>query len=115
MILLKRHCANHILFFQAELSVGFIFHNQYIEIETEQKTQEYKLMAILEKAELLPPLLVLDILFSSPVATLGTVRDYILRVLADQGRSMTADEAKIKQYREDTAKINKQLLEIQET
>jgi len=63
----------------------------------------------IEKYRLLSPLLVVSTLSSCPTATLGVVRDYLLRTLSAEERSIEEDKRVIEQYKVDSQKIREKI------
>lgn len=63
----------------------------------------------IEKYRLLSPLLVVSTLSSCPTATLGVVRDYLLRTLSAEERSIDEDKRVIEQYKADSQKIREKI------
>eukprot|EP00092_Neocalanus_flemingeri_P014689 GFUD01015851.1.p1 GENE.GFUD01015851.1~~GFUD01015851.1.p1 ORF type:complete len:1126 (+),score=262.45 GFUD01015851.1:53-3430(+) len=63
----------------------------------------------IEKYRLLSPLLVVSTLSSCPTATLGVVRDYLLRTLSAEERSIEEDKRVIEQYKADSQKIREKI------
>jgi len=63
----------------------------------------------IEKYRLLSPLLVVSTLSSCPTATLGVVRDYLLRTLSAEQRSMEEDLKVIEQYKVDSERIRNKI------
>jgi len=59
----------------------------------------------IEKNRLLSPLLVVTTLSSCPTATLGVVRDYLIRTLAAEEESIAEDRRTIDQYTTDTKSV----------
>ncbi len=57
---------------------------------------------------------VIDIFDRAPSATLGQIREYVLRSLSDEDRRLAEDRAKIAQYEEDSAKL-RELIERKKT
>lgn len=66
----------------------------------------------IEKHRLLSPLLVVSTLSSCPTATLGVVRDYLMRTLETEEGAMAEDKKMIEQYRTDTARIRGKIDEL---
>ena len=63
----------------------------------------------IEKYRLLSPLQVVSTLSSCPTATLGVVRDYLLRTFGAEDRAMEEDRRVIEQYKADSEKIRTKL------
>merc|ERR1712142_548083 len=63
----------------------------------------------IEKYRLLSLLLVVSTLSSCPTATLGVVRDYLLRTLSAEERSIEEDKRVIEQYKADSEKIREKI------
>ena len=63
----------------------------------------------IEKYRLLSPLQVVSTLSSCPTATLGVVRDYLLRTFGAEDRAMEEDRRVIEQYKADSEKIREKL------
>lgn len=76
------------------------------------KTQISEVLAHIDKRNLLPPLLVIDALARNSTATLSVVKEYITRRLQQENQSITEDERRIKQYREDTARMRDEIHEL---
>ena len=66
----------------------------------------------IEKHRLLSPLLVVSTLSSCPTATLGVVRDYLLRTLQSEEVAMNEDKKMIEQYKENTSTIRAKIEEL---
>jgi len=66
----------------------------------------------IEKYRLLSPLLVVSTLSSCPTATLGVVRDYLLRTLSAEERSIEEDKRVIEQYKADSEKIREKISKL---
>jgi len=63
----------------------------------------------IEKNRLLSPLLVVTTLSSCPTATLGVVREYLMRTLRAEEESMTDDRKMIDEYTKDTAALRENI------
>ena len=63
----------------------------------------------IERYRLLSPLQVVSTLSSCPTATLGVVRDYLLRTFGAEDRAMEEDRRVIEQYKADSQKIREKL------
>lgn len=68
------------------------------------KSQLMETLTHIDKKNLLPPLMVIQILAHNSTATLSVVKDYIVRRLQMENDQIAEDERLIKQYKEDTEK-----------
>ncbi|OWA50975.1 Vacuolar protein sorting-associated protein 11-like protein [Hypsibius exemplaris] len=68
-----------------------------------------EVLKVIEKLNLLQPMMVVDILAKNPNATLDTIRDYIIRRMHTDERKILEDEAQVQKYREKTEKIRKEV------
>jgi hypothetical protein len=66
-----------------------------------------------EKERLLSPLLVVDALSNSSMATLGEVRSYLLSVLQAESELTKQEQQLIDKYRQETERIRSQISAIQ--
>lgn len=66
----------------------------------------------IDKYNLLSPLLVIETLAHNSTATLGVVKDYIIRRLQQENEQIAKDERMIRKYREDTEKMKTQIEEL---
>ena len=66
----------------------------------------------IDKYNLLSPLLVIDTLAHNSTATLGVVKDYIVRRLQQENEQIAKDERMVRKYREDTEKMRGQIDEL---
>lgn len=71
-----------------------------------------EVLLTIEKKKLLPPLMVVDIMASSPTVNLGSIKDYMIRHLQQENSRIADDERLIKQYQEETEKMRTQIEEI---
>lgn len=72
-----------------------------------------QILQVIEKDKTLPPLLVLDALFSSSEVTLANVRGYLLNVLAAENKLVKREQELVQKYREQSEQIRQQILNIQ--
>ena len=66
----------------------------------------------IEQKELLPPLIVVQILSAHPNATVDYVKDYLIRQLQKEQRMTAEDQKLIKAYREDQVRMQTEIEEI---
>lgn len=76
------------------------------------KTELLRVMRKIEENKLLPPIMVVDIISQSPTATLGVIKDYLIRHLQQQTEQMNEDERLMKSYREETEKMKSHIEEL---
>ncbi|XP_005091075.1 vacuolar protein sorting-associated protein 11 homolog isoform X1 [Aplysia californica] len=76
------------------------------------KSQLMETLSHIDKKNLLPPLMVIQILAHNSTATLSVVKDYIVRRLQMENDQIAEDERLIKQYREDTEKKRSKIEEL---
>uniref|UniRef100_A0A2C9MAP2 Vacuolar protein sorting-associated protein 11 homolog n=1 Tax=Biomphalaria glabrata TaxID=6526 RepID=A0A2C9MAP2_BIOGL len=76
------------------------------------KSQLMEVLSHIDKKNLLPPLMVIQILAHHSTATLSVVKDYIVRHLQLENDQIAEDERLIKQYREDTEKKRTKIEEL---
>lgn len=76
-------------------------------------TEISALLAKIEQENILPPLLVLDILSRSKKATLGTVKEYVLKRLDREQQLMEKDLEVIRDLGTETAKMRAEITELQ--
>jgi len=76
------------------------------------KSQLMETLSNIDKKNLLPPLMVIQILAHNSTATLSVVKDYIVRRLQMETDQIAEDERLIKQYREDTEKKRNKIEEL---
>ncbi|XP_066929796.1 vacuolar protein sorting-associated protein 11 homolog [Clytia hemisphaerica] len=67
----------------------------------------------IDKINLMSPLHVIETLAHNSTATLGVVKDYIIRRLQQENEQIAKDERMIRKYREDTEKMRSQIEELQ--
>lgn len=80
--------------------------------EEDCKAQITEVLAHIDKRNLLPPLMVIDALAQNSTATLSVVKDYLIRRLQQEDQSIADDERRIRQYREDTARMRGEIEEL---
>jgi len=66
----------------------------------------------IDKCNLLSPLMVIDTLAHNSNATLGVVKDYVIKRLQQENEQIAKDERMIRKYREDTEKMRGQIEEL---
>jgi hypothetical protein len=59
-------------------------------------------LAYIDRESLLPPLMVVQIVATNPMAPLGLVYDFIIKRLTTEDQQITEDKAHIKQFKEET-------------
>ncbi|ELT88573.1 hypothetical protein CAPTEDRAFT_218778 [Capitella teleta] len=81
----------------------------------EQNSKHYitEVLSHIEKQNLLPPLLVVQTLAHNSTATLGIIREYIIRRLQQETDQISEDERLIQQYEEDTQKMKSHIKNLQ--
>ncbi|PRP76946.1 hypothetical protein PROFUN_06224 [Planoprotostelium fungivorum] len=80
--------------------------------ETDCKKEIGQCLQYIERHNLLPPLLVVEILSKKSAATLDMVRDYIVRKLLQENKAITEDERNIREFQEETKKMRAEIEEI---
>ena len=76
------------------------------------KPQITEVLSHIEKRNLLPPLMVIDALARNSTATLQVVKDYLIRGLINEDQAISEDERRIRQYREETARMRAEIAEL---
>jgi hypothetical protein len=71
-----------------------------------------EVLSNIDRDNLLPPLLVIQILAQKPTATLDVVREYIGRRLEHENNRIAEDQRLIKTYSEETARMQQELQEL---
>ncbi|CAH2319593.1 vacuolar sorting-associated 11 homolog [Pelobates cultripes] len=66
----------------------------------------------IESRNLMPPLLVVQTLAHNSTATLSVIRDYLINKMQKLSQKTEEDEKTVRQYREDTARIRKEIQEL---
>uniref|UniRef100_T1ISE0 Vacuolar protein sorting-associated protein 11 homolog n=1 Tax=Strigamia maritima TaxID=126957 RepID=T1ISE0_STRMM len=77
-----------------------------------QKNYLIEILQHIERERLLSPLMVVNTLASSSLTTLAVIKDYIIKQLQKENQQIAEDEAMIKQYRDDTGKMRKEIEDI---
>ncbi|KAJ9600043.1 hypothetical protein L9F63_009660, partial [Diploptera punctata] len=72
-----------------------------------------EILSVIEKERLLSPLLVVDALSNSTMATLGDVRSYLMSVLQAESELTDQEQQLIDKYRQETERIRTQINNIQ--
>jgi len=80
--------------------------------EEDCKAQISEVLTHIDKRNLLPPLLVIDALARNSTATLSVVKEYIIKRLQQENHTVTEDERRIAQYREDTQRMRGEIDEL---
>lgn len=80
--------------------------------EHDCKAQISEVLSHIEKRNLLPPLMVIDALARNSTATLSVVKDYLIRGLLNEDQAISEDERRIRQYREETARMRAEIAEL---
>jgi hypothetical protein len=70
-------------------------------------------MVDIDRDNLLPPLLVVQILSVKSSSTLGLVKDYITRRLQQENQLIQEDARQIRNYKEETNKMRSEITELQ--
>ncbi|XP_022091158.1 vacuolar protein sorting-associated protein 11 homolog isoform X2 [Acanthaster planci] len=80
----------------------------------EENCKQYivEVLSQIDRYNLLPPLMVIQTLAHNSSATLSVVKDYIIRRLQQENDQITEDERLVKQYREETEKMRRQMAEM---
>ena len=73
--------------------------------EADCRDQIKEVLAHIDRRNLLPPLMVVDALARNSTATLAVVKDYITRRLSHENQNIAEDERLIRQYRQDTKRM----------
>ena len=69
----------------------------------------------IDRADLLPPLLVIEILAQNPDITLGSIQDYITRRLQNENQLILEDQRRIKAYTEEMEKMRDEIEKLRTT
>ncbi|XP_068706072.1 vacuolar protein sorting-associated protein 11 homolog isoform X2 [Montipora foliosa] len=80
--------------------------------ETDCKSQIMEALSHIDRGNLMSPLLVLQNLAHNSTATLAVVKDYIIHRLQLEDELIAKDERYIRQYREETEKMRKEIKEL---
>jgi hypothetical protein len=72
-----------------------------------------EVLANIDRDNLLPPLLVIQILSRNPKTMLGVVKDYITGRLLAEGTQIEDDQRRIRAYRDETEAMRKEIEELQ--
>lgn len=70
------------------------------------------MIAEIEQKQLLPPIMVIDILARSTKATLAVIKDYLIRWLTSENEHIAENEKLINQFKDDTEKMRQQIEEM---
>ncbi|XP_023235262.1 vacuolar protein sorting-associated protein 11 homolog [Centruroides sculpturatus] len=81
--------------------------------QNECSKEKEKVLKEIEDMNLLPPIMVVDIMAESKTAMLDSVvKDYLIRHLEHENNRIASDKRLIKQYREETEKMRNQIEEL---
>eukprot|EP01116_Phalansterium_solitarium_P000785 TRINITY_DN10648_c0_g1_i1.p1 TRINITY_DN10648_c0_g1~~TRINITY_DN10648_c0_g1_i1.p1 ORF type:complete len:1021 (-),score=472.43 TRINITY_DN10648_c0_g1_i1:124-3186(-) len=80
--------------------------------QQQQATMLKEVLVNIERNNLLPPLLVIQMLSEQPHAPLGLVRDYINRKLLHEAQMIHEDKAAIKKFSEETHKMRTEMADV---
>merc|ERR1711939_29474 len=72
-----------------------------------------EVLASIESENLLPPLLVVQILSANKNITLSVVKDFIHRRLHQEAVVIAEDERQIRMYKEESARMRREITELQ--
>ncbi|NP_001120879.1 vacuolar protein sorting-associated protein 11 homolog [Xenopus tropicalis] len=80
----------------------------------EEDCKEYIAMVLghIENRNLMPPLLVVQTLAHNSTATLSVIREYLINKMQKLSQKIEEDERTVHQYREDTARIRREIQEL---
>ncbi|XP_048417987.1 vacuolar protein sorting-associated protein 11 homolog isoform X2 [Stegostoma tigrinum] len=80
----------------------------------EEDCKEYisSVLQHIDRNNLMPPLLVVQTLAHNSTATLSVIKDYLINKLQQESDHIAEDERRIKQYREETKKIQEEIEEL---
>ncbi|KAH9288078.1 hypothetical protein KI387_032195 [Taxus chinensis] len=71
-----------------------------------------EVLVYIERDDLLPPIIVLQILAKNPCLTLSVVKDYVARKLEQESKLVEEDRKSIDKYQEETAAMRKEVQEL---
>eukprot|EP00027_Filamoeba_sp_ATCC50430_P018912 CAMPEP_0168579026 /NCGR_PEP_ID=MMETSP0413-20121227/21645_1 /TAXON_ID=136452 /ORGANISM="Filamoeba nolandi, Strain NC-AS-23-1" /LENGTH=897 /DNA_ID=CAMNT_0008612909 /DNA_START=77 /DNA_END=2766 /DNA_ORIENTATION=- len=74
-----------------------------------------EVLECIDRENILPPLIVLQLLSQTKTATLSLIKDYISRRLAQENQLIAEDAKQIKQFKEETKKMRQEIHEIKST
>jgi hypothetical protein len=71
-----------------------------------------EVLGYIDRDNLLPPLLVIQILSEKKTATLSLIKDYIIKRLQQENQLITEDQKQIRNYKEETKKMRNEIYEL---
>jgi len=71
-----------------------------------------EVLSNIDKRDLLPPLIVIQILSQKSTATLSIVKDYIIKRLQNENQIILEDNKLIKSYKDETKKLRNEIQEL---
>ncbi|KAK1296896.1 hypothetical protein QJS10_CPB15g01584 [Acorus calamus] len=71
-----------------------------------------EVLTYIERDDLLPPIVVVQILSRNPCLTLSVVKDYIARKLEEESKLIEDDRKAIEKYQEDTSTMRKEIQDL---
>ncbi|KJE89841.1 hypothetical protein CAOG_01266 [Capsaspora owczarzaki ATCC 30864] len=80
--------------------------------EEDCRAEIVEILSNIDKGNLLPPLLVVQILGQNSTATLSIIKDYVTRRLTSENQYIQEDERLIRQYRDETTKMRDEIDEL---
>lgn len=84
----------------------------YFAVREDCENRILEVLQKIEKKNILPPLLVIQILSQTPNAKLKVIKEYITRKLQEENEMIEQDKAKIRSYKEDTEKMRTEIEEL---
>jgi len=80
--------------------------------EKDCQREVVEVLANIEKDNLIPPLLVIQILAQKPTTTLNVIKDYITKRLLEENKQIQEDYRLIRSYSEETDKMRQEIHEL---
>ncbi|KAI4383215.1 hypothetical protein MLD38_009081 [Melastoma candidum] len=71
-----------------------------------------EVLTYIERDDILPPIIVLQLLSKNPCLTLSVIKDYIARKLEQESKLIEEDRSAIEKYQEDTLTMRKEIEEL---
>lgn len=71
-----------------------------------------EVLVYIERDDILPPIIVLQILAKNPYLTLSVVKDYVARKLEQESKHIEEDRKAIEKYQEETAAMRREVQEL---
>lgn len=86
--------------------------NYFGELGEECSKEVREVLTYIERDDILPPILVLQILSKNPCLTLSVIKDYIARKLEQESKLIEEDRRSIEKYQEETTSMRKEIQDL---